>query len=94
MRNVFTMVYMTVGYLGALQYIQCATTMVCLTVGGHRPPEASLTHSCVTVCCAANLSRGYPDDTQLYDQPLHGLSRQRLFLSELPLRRLPRTLVV
>ena len=31
MRNVFTMIYLTVGYLGALQYIQCATTMVCLT---------------------------------------------------------------
>ena len=30
---VFTMVYLTVGYLGALQYIQCTTTMVCLTIG-------------------------------------------------------------
>ena len=42
------MVYLTVGYLGALQYIQIsATTVVCLTVDGPRPPEASLTHSVV-----------------------------------------------
>ena len=54
MRNVFTMVYRTVGYLGALQYIQCTTTMVCLTVGGRRPRQASITHSCVTVRSAAN----------------------------------------
>ena len=45
MRYVFTMVYLTVGYLSALQYIQCKTTMVCLTVDGSRPREASLTHS-------------------------------------------------
>ena len=48
MRNVFTMVYLTVGYLGALQYSQiCVTTMVCLTVDGHIPPEASLKRSTV-----------------------------------------------
>ena len=29
-----------------------------LNVGGHRQPEASLTHSCVTVRSTANLSRG------------------------------------
>ena len=58
MRNVFTMVYLTVGYLSVLQYIQCETTLVCLTVGGRQTPEASITHSCVTVRSEANTSRG------------------------------------
>ena len=70
MRKVFTLVYLTVGYLGALQYVQmCATTMVCLTVDGHRPPEAIPAYSCVSVRPTANPSRGS--------------SHQRLSLSDL-----------
>ena len=88
------MVYLTVWYLGALHFKQCATTVICLTCRWTSTQEASLTHSCVAVRSTANLSQGWPADSQLYDHPLCGLFHQRLSLSDLPLRGLPRTLVV